>query len=395
MRGAARKNAARVRRRGDAPRESAARLTVRVEVVRSLSSLLVTGGAGFIGANFVLRWLSRRPRDVVVVLDALTYAANAASLAPASAYAGYRFVRGDINDGGLVRHLMKAHAIDTLVHFAAQTHVDRSIADPEVFVRTNVLGTQCLLEAARSVWRDGTGGAAPGRFHHVSTDEVLGESRPGDGADVARWPSSPYAASKAGADLLVRAWHRTYGLDVTITRGSNTYGPLQNPEKLVPKVITRALCGLALPVYGDGRHVRDWLHVDDHCAAVEAVLQRGEAGATYDVAGGAARRNIDLVEQLCHLIDEAFRREPRLAVRYPQAPPASGDACAGLIRRVADRPGHDYRYALDTAGSEAALGLQPAVELDRGLAATVDWYLANETWWRDPVGGAAPPGPAG
>jgi dTDP-glucose 4,6-dehydratase len=344
-----------------------------------VANLLVTGGAGFIGANFVHYWLHRHPDDRVVVLDALTYAGNLASLASADAHAGYAFVRGDIRTAGLVEQLVREHGTTVIVHFAAESHVDRSIVSPDDFVETNVLGTHQVLKAAR---------AAGVRLHHVSTDEVYGSlEADAPGADeAARYaPNSPYAASKAASDHLVRAYHRTYGLPVTMSNSSNNYGPYQFPEKLLPLMLVSALDGRPLPVYGDGLHSRDWLYVGDHCRALELILERGRPGEAYNVGGGNEWRNLDTVRLLCRLVDEAFAADPALRGRFPQAPAASGRETASLISFVADRPGHDRRYALDSRKIERELGFTPAETFETGLRKSVAWYLANEGWWREGV----------
>jgi dTDP-glucose 4,6-dehydratase len=341
--------------------------------------LLVTGGAGFIGANFVRYWRSRHPRDEIVVLDALTYAGNRANL---EGVADVRFVYGDIRDETLVRGLLRT--LDTVVHFAAQTHVDRSIRSANLFVETNVLGTHTLLEAVKTTWLD-SGGGRPHRFHDVSTDEVFGDLGPDEAAfreDTPFAPNSPYAASKAGADHLVRAYGRTYGLNVTTSHCSNNFGPLQFPEKLIPLFLINGLRGRRMPLYGDGLNVRDWLHVDDHCRGLELVIEKGRVGESYNIGGGRELANHDLVGRLCQVIDEAFRCEPALAERYPDAPAAGGRPTASLIQEVADRPGHDRRYAIDATKIASELGYAPATDFDAALRTAVQWYLDNEEWWR-------------
>lgn len=346
-----------------------------------MAELLVTGGAGFIGANFVRHWRARHPGDGIVVLDALTYAGNRASL---DGVADVTFVQGDIRDAALAERLLRDHAIDTLVHFAAESHVDRSILGPGAFVETNVLGTHVLLEAARTVWLD-EGSGRPHRFHHVSTDEVYGSL----GLDDAPFtettpyaPNSPYAASKAASDHLVRASHRTFGLQVTSSHCSNNYGPYQFPEKLIPRLLINALHGQPLPIYGDGLNRRDWLHVEDHCRGIELTLNRGTVGETYNIGGGVELENLTLVDALCGLLDRAFAERPDLARRYPDAPAARGEPTATLIRHVTDRLGHDRRYAIDASKAEAHLGYAPTRGFEEGLVDTVEWYLANEAWWR-------------
>ncbi|MBK8481020.1 MAG: dTDP-glucose 4,6-dehydratase [Proteobacteria bacterium] len=353
------------------------------------SNWLVTGGAGFIGANFVHALRAARPADRVVVLDALTYAGHRGSLPAEDETGRLRFIHGNICDAALVRSLLRDEAIDTIVHFAAESHVDRSVHDPGAFVQTNVVGTYTLLEAARAQWL--AGGAEPAasgaarRFHQVSTDEVygsLGADDPPFHEATPYAPNSPYAASKAAADHLVRAYHRTYGLPVTISNCSNNYGPYQFPEKLLPLVILHALQGKAIPLYGDGRNVRDWMHVEDHVQGILAVIARGRLGEAYNLGGKSERANLELLAQLCALIDQRFAAEPALAQRFPEAPPARGAACASLIVRVQDRPGHDRRYAIDAGKAARELELRPQWTLERGLAATLDWYLEQEPWWR-------------
>jgi len=325
-----------------------------------MRSVLVTGGAGFIGASFVHHILARRPDVAVVTLDALTYAGSRANL-PLDPR--HTFVHGDICDTALVRRLLEAHRIDTVAHFAAETHVDRSLLSPDAFLRTNVLGTAALLEAARQVWAGDRGC----RFHQVSTDEVYGdltpdapESREGDPYR----PSSPYAASKASADHLAWAWRRSHRLPVSSHLAANTYGPRQFPEKLLPLFVLRALRGEPLPVYGDGLQIRDWLHVDDHCAAVLAILE-GPEGRAWNVSGGVQVRNLDLIHHLCETLD---------ALRPSSQPHAR------LITHVADRPGHDRRYAVDASALRAELGWSPSRDWRAGVAETVRWYLDNPDW---------------
>lgn len=337
-------------------------------------NLLVTGGAGFIGANFVHYWLERYPEDRVIVFDALTYAGNRASLP--DAHAGFAFVRGDIRDADAVSAALDAHAIDAIVHFAAESHVDRSITGPEAFLTTNVMGTFVLLEAAR---------VRGLRFHHVSTDEVYGSLGPEDPAfteETAYQPNSPYSASKAGSDHLVRAYFHTYGLAVTTSNCSNNYGPYHFPEKLIPLMITNALRGLPLPVYGDGLNIRDWLYVRDHCRGIDLVIRQGRHGETYNIGGVNEWKNIDLVNLLCGLIDEAFAADPALVEYYPEAPAARGEKTASLIQFVTDRPGHDRRYAVDTRKARAELGYEPEFTFERGIRETIAWYLQNATWWK-------------
>jgi dTDP-glucose 4,6-dehydratase len=332
-------------------------------------TVLVTGGAGFIGGNFVLGW--RRDRlGPVVNLDKLTYAGNLETLAALRGDPEHRFVHGDVADRALVERLLAEHRPRAILHFAAESHVDRSIEGPAAFVQTNVVGTLNLLECALAHWR----GLAPEererfRFLHVSTDEVYGSlGREGRFSETSPYaPRSPYAASKAAADHLVRAFHHTYGLPAIVTNCSNNYGPYQFPEKLIPLVIQKALRGEAIPVYGDGRNVRDWLYVEDHCQALRLVLARGRVGATYNIGGDAERENIEVVQRICGLLDE---RRPR----------PDGRSYAEQIRFVADRPGHDRRYAIDASLIRNELGWRPAHDFEGGLARTVEWYLAHQGW---------------
>ena len=356
-----------------------------------MPKLLVTGGAGFIGGNFVHYWLREHPRDTLVVLDALTYAGNLETLAGFEGDARLQFVRGDVADPDIVGRTLRDHAIDSIVHFAAESHVDRSIVEPGAFVRTNVVGTQVLLDAARAAWMGG-GVWRPGvRFHHVSTDEVYGSLSPNDPPFSERTPyspNSPYAASKAASDHLVRAYHHTYGLPVTISNCSNNYGPYQFPEKLIPLMIVNALSAKPLPVYGDGRQVRDWLFVEDHCIAIEKVLQADVAGCTFNVGGRAEHENIYIVEQLCALLDERLTSDASLRERFADCPAARGGSCRDLITHVRDRPGHDRRYAIDPTAIANRLGFEPRETLRTGLARTVDWYLEHESWWRGVMDGS-------
>ncbi len=356
-----------------------------------MRTLLVTGGAGFIGSNFVQYWCGAHPDQRVVVLDALTYAGNMASITSLIDAGRITFVHGDITDSDVARSTMHVHDIDTVVHFAAESHVDRSIVDPGAFVRTNVLGTQVLLDAARGAWwKDGVWRAGV-RFHHVSTDEVYGTLRLNEPAFTERTPyapSSPYAASKAGADHLVRAYGHTYGLPISISNCSNNYGPRHFPEKLIPLVIVNALLGKPLPIYGDGMQIRDWLYVDDHCRAIDQILHAPVAGETFNIGGEAEYANIDIVQRLCAALDTQFATVPSLRTRFPLCPAAHGAGCASLITHVQDRPGHDRRYAIDPAKSRRDLGFSPRETLDTGIARTVQWYLDHEPWWRTVMDGS-------
>jgi dTDP-glucose 4,6-dehydratase len=355
-----------------------------------VARLLVTGGAGFIGSNFVHHRLRERADERIVVLDALTYAGNLANLEPVMNRVELRFVQGNIGDAALVERLLREEKIDTLVHFAAESHVDRSIHGPDAFIETNIVGTHSLLKAARKVWIEEK--AVPRhRFHHVSTDEVYGSLGPQDPSFHERTqyaPTSPYSASKAASDHLVRAYHHTYGLQVTISNCSNNYGPYHFPEKLIPLMIVNILHGRSLPVYGDGRNVRDWLHVSDHCRGIDLVLSKGSAGEVYNIGGGAESENLDLVKTLCSIADEFFRATPTLSATYPECAAARGERAASLIRFVQDRPGHDRRYAIDCGKIERELGYRAAVSLEDGLRQTFSWYLQNEAWWRQVMDGS-------
>ncbi|WP_017324477.1 dTDP-glucose 4,6-dehydratase [Synechococcus sp. PCC 7336] len=334
---------------------------------RTARHILITGGAGFIGSNFVRHWCDRYPGDRVVVLDALTYAGNRANLDGLD----IRFVQGDIGDRPLVDRLLAEADIDTVAHFAAESHVDRSILGPAAFVQTNVVGTFTLLEAFRQWW-EAKGRPAGDRFLHVSTDEVYGSLGPDDPAfreTTAYAPNSPYSASKAGSDHLVRAYFHTYGLPTLITHCSNNYGPYHFPEKLIPLFCINILLGKPLPVYGDGQNVRDWLYVKDHCSALDTAIRAGKPGETYNIGGHNEVANIDLVTTLCDLMD-------RLAPVLPIRP------ARNLIQYVKDRPGHDRRYAIDATKIRTELGWEPSVTWQVGLEQTVQWYLENSDWWQ-------------
>jgi dTDP-glucose 4,6-dehydratase len=353
--------------------------------------LLVTGGAGFIGSNFVHYWLREHAADHVVVLDALTYAGNLTNLVPVARNSRFTFVQGDICDAALLGGLMSEHAIDCIVHFAAESHVDRSITGPDEFIRTNVIGTHTLLKIARAAWTVDGKMRSDVRFHHVSTDEVYGSLKSGDPAfteTTAYAPNSPYSGSKAGSDHLVRSYHHTYGLPVTTSNCSNNYGPYHFPEKLIPLMLVRALEGGPMPVYGRGENVRDWLYVEDHCRAIDAVLDRGRVGETYNVGGCNEWRNIDIVQMLCTLLDQRFAADPSLRQRFPKCPAASGRPVSELITFVTDRLGHDWRYAIDATKIRSELGFVPRERFETGIQKTLDWYLANEPWWRGVLSGA-------
>jgi dTDP-glucose 4,6-dehydratase len=335
-------------------------------------SILVTGGAGFIGSNFVLEWFkeSAVSREPIVNLDALTYAGNLENLASLEGNAQHHFVKGDIADADLVKRLLADHRPRAIVHFAAESHVDRSIHGPAAFMKANVEGTFVLLEAARAYWQGlDDADKKAFRFHHVSTDEVYGSLKPDDPAFAETnpyEPNSPYSASKAASDHLVRAWHHTYGMPVVTTNCSNNYGPFHFPEKLIPLMIVNALAGKPLPVYGDGQQIRDWLYVTDHCSAIRAVLAKGRLGETYNIGGWNEKANIDIVRTICALLDE-LRPDP--AGSYTR-----------LITYVKDRPGHDRRYAIDARKIERELGWRPAETFETGIRKTVEWYLSHADW---------------
>jgi dTDP-glucose 4,6-dehydratase len=341
-------------------------------------SILVTGGAGFIGSNFVLDWLVMGAGPVVN-LDKLTYAGNSANLASVQDDASYTFVHGDIGDADLLAGLFDTHRPRAVIHFAAESHVDRSILGPEAFLRTNIDGTFKLLQAVRKYFESLVGAEREAfRFLHVSTDEVYGTLAPDDEAFHEKTPyapNSPYAASKASSDHLVRAWVHTYGLPAIITNCSNNYGPYQFPEKLIPLMIANALQGKPLPVYGDGQQVRDWLYVLDHCRALQVVLERGRVGETYNVGGGNQRSNLEVVTTVCALLDE-------------MVPESKFKPHLQLVKYVADRPGHDRRYAIDARKLEGELGWRAQETFETGLRKTVEWYLANAAWVADVTSGA-------
>ncbi len=338
---------------------------------RTPRRLLVTGGAGFIASNFVHYWCQHYPNDRVVVLDALTYAGNRQNLAALEAKPEFRFVEGNICDRPLVSSLLAEEAIDTVAHFAAESHVDRSIISPEAFIQTNVVGTFTLLEAFRQHFNN-LGSPENLRFLHVSTDEVYGSLGPDDPAFTETTPyspNSPYSASKAASDHLARAYYHTYKLPTLITNCSNNYGPYHFPEKLIPLTCINILLGKPLPVYGDGQNVRDWLYVEDHCSALDHVIHLGKPGETYNIGGNNEVKNIDLVKMLCSLMDE-------MAENLPISPSEQ------LITFVTDRPGHDRRYAMNATKIKTELGWSPAVTIEEGLRKTVQWFLQNQDWWQ-------------
>ena len=338
---------------------------------RTPRHILITGGAGFIGSNFVHHWSKSYPDDRIVVLDALTYAGNRSTLASLEDNPHFKFVQGNICDRTLIDNLLAGENIDTVAHFAAESHVDRSILGPGAFVQTNVVGTFTLLEAFRQRWNQREQPQSD-RFLHVSTDEVYGSleaDEPAFTETTPYTPNSPYSASKAGSDHLARAYFHTYGMPTMITNCSNNYGPFHFPEKLIPLMCINILLGKPLPVYGDGQNIRDWLYVEDHCRALDVVINRGAPGETYNVGGNNEVKNLDLVEQLCELMDELA---PNLPVRPSK----------DLITFVKDRAGHDRRYAIDASKIKQELGWSPQLTVEEGLRRTVAWYLANQDWWQ-------------
>lgn len=333
-----------------------------------MKSILVTGGAGFIGANFVPYFAKKYPEYKVINLDKLTYAGNLDNLSDCEGCSNYHFVQGDICDRDLIEKLFKENDIRGVVHFAAESHVDNSITGPKAFIETNILGTFTLIDVARNHWMEGPNKVKAGyedsRFHHISTDEVYGalgdtgffyETTPYD-------PSSPYSASKASSDMLVRAYHRTYGMNVTVSNCSNNYGPKQHPEKLIPKIISNALSEKNIPIYGDGKNVRDWLYVLDHCKAIDLVFHKGRSGETYNIGGHNERNNLEIVEAICSILDK-------------EMPKKSGGSYKDLVVFVSDRPGHDRRYAIDATKLETELGWKADENFDTGIVKTVEWYL--------------------
>ncbi|MFQ5427979.1 MAG: dTDP-glucose 4,6-dehydratase [Thermodesulfobacteriota bacterium] len=347
-------------------------------------NILVTGGAGFIGSNFVRRILKGRPGASVTVLDSLTYAGNLDNLSGLEEQPNFCFVRGGIEETGLVERLFDEKNFDKVVNFAAESHVDRSILGPRVFLETNIMGTFTLLEAAKKNWLiDGKDGSKK-RFVHVSTDEVYGSlGETGFFTETTPYqPNSPYSASKAASDHLVRAYYHTYGLPVVTTNCSNNYGPYQFPEKLIPLIIINALKGKKLPVYGDGQNVRDWIYVEDHCAAVEAVMGKGIPGEVYNIGGRNEQKNIDIVRLVCSIVDKMTSEDEELAGQYPFEGPRKQ-----LITFVKDRAGHDRRYAIDSEKIERELGWQATTDFEHGMEKTVQWYLKNRPWWEAIISG--------
>lgn len=349
-----------------------------------MRNLLVTGGAGFIGSNFVHYWLAQHPQDTIFVLDALSYAGTLSNLDPCKDNSRYTFIHADICNQNKIVSVLRDHNIDTIVHFAAESHVDKSISAPDAFIDANINGTYSLLKAAKHVWLNEET-CAEHHFHHISTDEVygtLGVNDPPFSETTAYAPNSPYAASKAAADHLVRAYHHSYGLKATTSNCSNNYGPHHFPEKLIPLCIVNLLHGKPLPIYGDGNQIRDWLYVEDHCRAIDAVLSKREFGQTYNFGGCNQVTNLALVTMLCKLADQEFSIEDHLSQQYPHCPASKKQPCNSLITHVTDRPGHDRRYAINAEKASRALGWQPTVQLEEGLKRTLQWYIRNEAWWK-------------
>lgn len=339
-----------------------------------MKKLLITGAAGFIGANFVHYWLQQYPDNRVIGYDALTYAGNLANLKELESNTNFRFVHADILETNRVEQLLREEQIDTLVHFAAESHVDRSIHGPDAFLKTNIEGTHSLLKAAKKVWLDD--GEMPHRFHHVSTDEVYGTLDPDAPAFTEQHqylPNSPYAASKASSDHIVRSYHHTYGLNTTISNCSNNYGPYQFPEKLIPLVIANCLDGKPLPIYGDGKQIRDWLYVDDHNRGIDLIIRNGRVDNTYNIGGNNEWTNIDIVTLICELMDQ---HHPAEALHK------------NLITHIKDRAGHDRRYAIDASKIQNELGYNPTETFETGIRKTIQWYLDNENWWRSVMDGS-------
>jgi dTDP-glucose 4,6-dehydratase len=337
------------------------------------NKILVTGAAGFIGSNFVHYWLKNYPQNRVVALDALTYAGNRSNLDAQNENPSFRFVHADILDSTTVEQIMQEEGIDTIVHFAAESHVDRSIHGPDAFLKTNIEGTHSLLKVAKKLWLDQS--ETPHRFHHVSTDEVYGTLEPDAPAFTEQHqylPNSPYAASKAASDHIVRSYHHTYGLNTTISNCSNNYGPYQFPEKLIPLVIANCLDGKPLPIYGDGKQIRDWLYVDDHNRGIDLIIHNGEIDNTYNIGGNNEWTNIDIVTLICELMDQ----------HHPQGAPHTQ-----LITYVKDRAGHDRRYAINAEKITQQLSYSPRETFETGIGKTIEWYLANEKWWRNVMDG--------
>lgn len=346
-----------------------------------MANVLVTGGAGFIGANFVHYWMQKHPADKVITYDKLTYAGNRHSLPDENEQ--FLFIQGDICDELHIEEIMRSNNVDLLVHFAAESHVDRSIASADDFIQTNIVGTYSLLKAAKKIWLDGDG--KPHRFHHVSTDEVYGtlaKNEPAFSESTPYAPNSPYAASKAASDHLVRSYRETYGLEVTSSNCSNNYGPYQFPEKLIPLVILNILSAKPLPIYGDGMQIRDWLYVEDHARGIELVVEKGRLGESYNIGGINEWTNIDIVNLICSLVDEYLLSAQKELIEYfPDSPVFHGKTSDSLITHVKDRAGHDRRYAINPSKCQDELNYLPQFSFEEGISKTINWYLNNRVWW--------------
>jgi len=350
--------------------------------LHSPKHILVTGAAGFIGSNFVHYWVNMYPDNKIIALDALTYAGNRENISSLESQQNFHFVHADILDTDKIETLMQEYQIDTIVHFAAESHVDRSIHGPDAFLKTNIEGTHSLLKAAKKVWLDND--IESHRFHHVSTDEVYGTLKPDEPAFTEKHqylPNSPYAASKASSDHIVRSYHHTYGLNTTISNCSNNYGPYQFPEKLIPLIIANCLDGKSLPIYGDGKQIRDWLYVDDHNRGIDLIIRNGEVDNTYNIGGNNEWTNIDIVNRVCELMDELV---PLNSISHSPSP----NSYKELITYVKDRLGHDRRYAIDATKIQSQLNFHPQETFETGIRKTVQWYLDNESWWRHIMDGS-------
>ena len=346
-------------------------------------SIMITGGLGFIGSNFVHYSKQKHPDDLILVYDAMTYSGNRKNIESLDGAENFFFVQGDICDLDKVLATIQDYNVNTIVHFAAESHVDKSISGPDVFVQTNLVGTHTLLSAATKCWLTGSG--QEHRFHHISTDEVFGSLKIEEPAfhELRQYePNSPYSASKAGSDHLVRAYFKTYGLQVSTSNCSNNYGPYQHPEKLIPQTITNILLGNPIGVYGDGRNIRDWLYVEDHCRGVDFIIESGEVGETYNIGGNCELENIYIVEFLCDELQARFESSDWLPKQFPESQASQGKLNRDLITKVEDRLGHDRRYAINATKIKEELGFLPIETFESGMARTIDWYLERQSWWR-------------
>ena len=352
-----------------------------------MRTYVVTGGAGFIGSNYIHYMFKKYGDEIRIInVDKLTYAGNLENLKDVENRDNYTFIKADVCDAEAINKIFEENDVQRVVHFAAESHVDRSIKNPTVFVETNVLGTLVMLNAAKAAWELPDGTFKPDhKFLHVSTDEVYGTLAPGDKpfAETNKYlPNSPYSASKASSDHLVRAFHRTYGLDVTISNCSNNYGYFHNPEKLIPLTLTNILRGKTIPVYGDGAQIRDWLFVMDHCRGIDLILKKGKVGESYNIGGINEWKNIDIVNLICKTLDDIFDKEPSYREEYPESVFAKGGKAEDLIKHVTDRLGHDRRYAIDPTKMDNELGFRPATKFEDGIRMTIEWYLKHHKWWK-------------